>query len=98
MSRQKRSKWTRHSKNYSLSGNGFYISYNPHPGGEISMFRSDHDAAETALVWEEGTRTFFRILNGDWRKEYEAAVTAGWEACLAVYEQHKALHDSSWST
>lgn len=40
----------------------------------------------------------WRILTGDFRKEYEKAAPKGLAACLAVYEANKAAHRNDWST
>ena len=37
------------------------------------------------------------ILNGDFRKEYEAVVDQGYDACYKVFESLKAEHGSTWS-
>ena len=84
--------------NYILDGNGFYISYNPNPGGGTIFpgigWGSDTGGAETALV-KDGK---FWILNGDWRAEYEVAAKVGFNACMHIYQSHKEKYDSSWST
>lgn len=86
--------------NYVLHADGFFISYQPMTGGlvaKIAFFIGDTGGAETALVREQGGDYDYRILNGDWRKEYEALVPKGWDACLAFYTEMKAQHGSSWS-
>lgn len=81
------------SGNYVLSGDGFFISYNPAPGGRNGLFISDDGGAETALC-RDGA---YHILNGDFRDEYEALIDEGFDACKRFYESQKADHNSSWS-
>lgn len=73
--------------NWILQGRGFYISYNKSPflgSGE-----------ETALLIEEDG--VWRILDGDFREEYEKEFWKGAKACLKVYERN--IKDrSEWST
>ena len=86
--------------NYLLEGDdpNFFISYNPNPGCGISIFGSDDESAETALVVRnKGSYRYF-ILNGDFRHEYEKVLDSGLAACMAVYDKNKAEHDSSWTT
>lgn len=93
---KKSTKWEKLKRNSMLSGEGFYVSYNPDPSSsELGAFMdwgSDNGGPETALVVDG----VFLILNGDFRKEYEIA-HPDIEACRAVYEKHKGKHDSSWS-
>ena len=79
-----------------LEGDGFFISYHPTPGVGISFFESDDGSDETALV-KEDSDIKYRILNGDYRKEYEELIPQGFEACLAFYEKMCVEHDSSWT-
>lgn len=37
------------------------------------------------------------ILNGDFRKEYEAVLDGGYDACYNFYLTQKAEHGSTWS-
>lgn len=58
---------------------------------------------ETALIRkglrrEGGFRFEYRILRGDWRKEYRELIPQGWTACLAFYNSKKFEHGSEWST
>lgn len=88
-------------KNYILKGGNpeteefFYLSYNPDPGSGFEMFQGDNGSSETALYTRVDDK--FRILNGDFREEYEAAFPSGVDACLEVYNKHKAEKRSSWS-
>lgn len=77
---------------------GFSISYNPNPGATIFSFRGDNGCDETALIIEEGgaAKPFYFILNGDFRKEYEA-VADDLSKCLEFYDSKKDEHRSSWS-
>lgn len=79
--------------NFVLEGAGFYISFNPCPGGG-SFFGSDDGGPETALC--EGDN--FHILNGDYRAQYEKLLPQGLEACMRFYAQQSAHADSSWSS
>jgi len=87
-------KWKTLRHNMILDGGDFYISFNPCPWAGTKMFESDTDRGETALC-KDGK---FLILNGDFRKEYEGVFGEGYTACFAVYEQHRAEFDSSWTT
>lgn len=85
---------------YLLDGDGFYVSFNENVRanmGGLSMLgglmASDDDAPETALC-RDGK---FFILNGDFRKEYEALVTKGWDACIEFFNAQSAEHGSSWT-
>jgi len=81
-----------------LEGDGFYISYNPNPGMGISLFDGDDHSDETALVKEDDTENRYRILNGDYRKEYEKLAPLGFEKCLKFYNKESIDNGSSWST
>lgn len=84
-----------------LDGDGFYISYNPSARNDIfGVFASligeeDESTEETALLDRSGV---WYILKGDFRKEYLKAAPKGLEACLKVYNKHKATKRSGWST
>ena len=54
--------------------------------------------AETALYLgdKKGPRGTYLILSGDFRAAYEEAFPDK-DACVAVYEKHKAEHRSVWS-
>jgi len=81
-----------------LQGEGFYISYNPSPCDNIagSFFSSDGGGAETALAVDSEGQKVWMILNGDYRKAYQAAFPDK-EACIKVYKKH-IEHRSSWSS
>lgn len=83
--------------NYKLEGDGFFINYNPNPGAEIASFRGDNRSSETALVEKAEDRNY-RILNGDFRKEYEELAPKGFEACLEFYDKMAPKYNSTWST
>lgn len=85
-----------------LNGKGFFISYNKRPGGGISMFASDDDGDETALVVKGGggnkiSGHSYLILRGDWRSDYEKLAAKGLKACKDFYKRKKKNHGSSWS-
>lgn len=92
-------KWQITSRgNFILEGDGFDISYNPSADHELGgAFKPDTLAGETALV-NSNDKIEYRILNGDFRKEYEKVIDKGFKACLAVYNKHKKLHNSSWTS
>ena len=96
--------WEKMHHNYILRGDGFLVSFLPSTnhadldvfsamGGIVGIGTGD---SETALIVPNGEPKY-RILNGDWRKEYEAAVPLGLDAAIAVYEKNKAAR-SDWST
>jgi hypothetical protein len=75
-----------------LEGQGFYISYKEHP------YLSDGGSAETALIEIKGIfKDTFRILNGDFRKQYEKLISKGFKACLKFYNKNKEKDNSTWS-
>jgi hypothetical protein len=84
------------SGNTLLKGKGFYISFNSCPGGLISAFSADNGGSETALYIEKSSQQW-RILNGDFRKDYEKLVPKGIKSCIKFYESKKKKLDSSWS-
>jgi len=81
-----------------LEGDGFFISYNPNPGVGFSLFASDKGSDETALVKEDDPNNKYRILNGDYRKEYKKLVLCGFKACVDFYNKQCEKHGSTWST
>ncbi len=81
------------SGNKVLETDDFYLSYTTGSGMTIiPMFGSDEGSDETALVVDGK----FYILNGDFRREYEALVPKGVDACMAFFKKHKS-QASSWS-
>ena len=89
--------WKKLSHNEVLEMDDFYISYNPRAGGEFNFLQSDNHQPETALVIPNNEHKF-RILNGDFRKEYEKLVGEGKEACIKFYDKLKKEHISTWSS
>ena len=90
------------STNYVLRGKGFYISYNPDTSlgytgitylGNI-LGVNLKDGEETALKTKTGK---WRILEGDFRKQYEKAFP-NYQKCLAVYKKYKKTNNSNWTT
>jgi len=81
--------------NYTLQGDGFYISYAADTSSNI--FGSPDDGPETALVKGDN----FLILRGDWRNEYEALINDcplyGYEACVAFWKSKQTTHRSKWT-
>lgn len=89
-------KENQYSTNYVLDLDGKnFISFQPlqNPFG-FAFFAADTAEGETAIVTEDD----YRILNGDWRKEYEKLAEEGLEACIKFYEENKVIYGSSWST
>ncbi len=82
--------------NLLLRGERFCLSYNPAPCFNMPGLLTDNGSSETALYDEE--RNECLVLNGDYRKEYEAVAHFGLNACLEVYNKHKSGNRSSWST
>lgn len=91
-------KFVSNGPNEILDAGDFYVSYNSNPGMGMSFFSSDSGGSETALVNRKDAKNKYRILNGDFRKEYLEAAPKGFQACLAVYEKNKKESGSSWST
>lgn len=86
------------SPNEILDGKDFFISYNPDPCGILpSMFHADAGSSETALV-KSSDKQKYRILNGDFRKEYEKVIEKGFDACLALFNKLNKKYGSSWSS
>ena len=93
----KKTKWNHLERNSVLdSKEGFYISYNINPGMGFSLFASDNNSEETALV-QKKRRPYSRVLNGDFRKNYEKIIDKGWKVCLAFYNKKKKKFGSSWT-
>lgn len=88
---------TTHMGNKIVHGEGFMVSYNDFlniSGNTLgSAMGSDNRSAETALCFDNT----YLILNGDFRKEYEAVIDEGLDACKKVYEAHSETNNSSWS-
>lgn len=91
-------KWKRLERNEILTGDGFYISYNPKPCFDSNFIKSDGGQAETALCIRRSGKNHWLILNGDFRREYEAAFLIGLGACLSVWTKYKETHASTWSS
>ena len=87
-----------HAENEILDGDNFFISYNSGLHQVIPSFISDDGGAETALVNLDDPYNKYRILNGDFREEYEKLVPLGFQACLEFYNTMiKKGFNSSWS-
>lgn len=93
--------------NQILIGDKFFVSYNPGAGADptsvlLGAFagikgREGTMSSETALVDDRGKTKVFKILSGDWRKEYLERIDS-WEDCLAFFDSKKAEFGSDWST
>lgn len=101
--------WTPLRNNFVLSGDGFYISYNPSTGSDplgssltelgnilASMAGEEplEDGEETALCYDGR----FDILKGDFRAEYEKAFPKGLAECKKVFKKHEKTARSNWTT
>ena len=75
-----------------LEADGFFVSYNPDTSGILCGFGAGDEISETALI-KEGK---YFILNGDFRKDYSALASTGWDVCFAFFKKHKSKQ-SSWS-
>lgn len=90
----------------------FFISYNPGRGSDMfgigqtmgmlaeaitgkEVYRDSRP--ETAIVTPHAD-LHYRILNGDYRKEYEGLISQGLAACIAFYESQKDEAQSVWSS
>jgi hypothetical protein len=83
--------WEYMNPNYILRAKGFAISYNP--GDYLApIFSGDGGSDETALLF----RGKFYILNGDYRKRYEALIGKGYKACKQLFLDN-IENRSSWS-
>lgn len=100
--------WKKQPHNEILQGENFYICFVSSISdveSEAPEFRTlglmggllglETKETETALKAEGGP---WLILNGDFRKEYKEAFPLGYEACVAVYNRHKAQHRSDWAS
>lgn len=90
--------WARMGQNVALhSEDGkFYISYNANTGSILPMFAGDGSGEETVLCTLVKGEVQFYILNGDFRKEYEALIDKGFKACKDFFLAHPESK-SSWS-
>lgn len=91
-----------------LRGNNFYISYNPKTGenyasidqlliGFLASKLTGHENGKEETALYNRVNGVWYILNGDFRKEYEAVAHDGFTACLNVYKRN-IQHRSDWST
>lgn len=81
---------------------GFYITYMRETGGGPLLLRfffasGDAGGEETALV-KDGKFLKFRILKGDWRKEYANLIPNGWQTCLRFFDEQRGQHGSVWTS
>lgn len=88
-----------------LQADGWYVSYNKTAGaskedalGDLAqliggIFTGEGEPQEETALYD-GKK--WRILKGDYRKEYEQAFP-DWDECLKVYHKHIA-NRSEWST
>ena len=96
-------KWTKTNQgNEIIEGDGFYVSYVSHKNNYwrgVSVFESDNASDETALYKPNADLDVkWRILNGDFRKEYEKLVPKGFDACVKFFDKMKKKHKSTWSS
>lgn len=93
-------KWETIDQNSILWGDGFYVSYlsdTSNISGFGSLFAGDGGMDETAIVVKIGDKTNYYILNGDWRNQYENAVSDGLEACMNIFRKNNKEYGSGWS-
>lgn len=80
--------------NLLLDCGDFYISYRGNTAELGSFFAGDDDGlGETALCFDGK----YKILNGDFRKDYEGLVDEGLNKCLEFYESKKTETASCWT-
>lgn len=96
-------RWTQYDNHYELEGDGFHISYNPNTStlGSDALTGIDYagdQREETALCRRMGQQAIALILNGDWCAGYEERIDQGYDTCHQFYQEHKAEHQSSWSS
>lgn len=101
-------KWEKIDHNEALNYPDFFISYLKPPEYGVAptldvftrlgaLVGIDTRVEETAIVIHKDGKHIYAILNGDWRKEYEA-LGDDLEACLAFYAAKKGEFMSDWST
>jgi len=80
-------------KNVVIHGDGFMVSYNPRPS-------IGFEGEETALCIDDNNTPFgtaYKILTGDFRKQYEKRIDS-LDECIKFYEANAEKHPSSWTT
>jgi hypothetical protein len=68
-----------HVPNNTMSGAGFYVSYNAHD-------ENIYGDVTTALVRDQ--MDAFYILNGNHMRQYAELIDSGFDACLAYFEDN----------
>lgn len=77
-----------------LEGDGFYISYRGNTSVFGGMFAGDDNGqGETALSYKGE----YKILNGDFREEYEKIANKGLKECLKFFKSKEKECKSTWS-
>ena len=100
---QKHFKWERIRNNYVLRIDGErYVSYNPNTGSDhlgslLDSFIGE-SGEETALVDRTNPEHEHRILQGDWRNDYEKLAVKGFEDCVDFFLEKRREHGGLWST
>lgn len=102
--------WNKAGNNYTLRGDGFYISYipagtDPGPMDILASVvwdesNSRQQAGETALCVGETypkLKNAFFILVGDYRRQYEELLPKGIQACLEFYFAQPKSERSWWT-
>jgi hypothetical protein len=86
--------WERRAVNVMLFSKDrkWWISYNPSTHVGMEGWAGDGSGEETALCKDDQ----YFILNGDFRKEYEALIDKGFKACKKFFDDHEE-DKSSWS-
>ena len=93
MSREMKFVENPYGSNQILSADGFYISFNLNPCCGIVAFQAETSGGETALCFDNK----FKILNGDFRAEYEKLAPLGLDECIRFFNSKPELI-SSWSS
>jgi len=88
-------KWEKLQYNSILQGDGFHISYNADTSIAVgAAFAADSGAGDETAICKDRD---YKILNGDFRKEYEKLVDKGYDACVKFFEKQKDAQ-STWSS
>ena len=79
--------------NVILEADNFFISYRENTNSFGGVFAgNDGGEGETAICYDNT----YKILNGDFRKDYMGLVDKGLDKCLEFYESKKEEHSSCW--
>lgn len=100
--------WKKNEFNEVLERGDYFISYNPadkvNPQEELVMMmgammgfvqEDEKRQPETALVFEKDGEREYKILNGDFRKDYEKCKSL--KECIAFFDKKSESYKSKWS-